>query len=316
MEDLPTWQLGVVAEDWRTACQNNLKQIALAGLNFESAHARLPGAYLGAHPNVTPDTAFRGVFVELMPYLDAVGPYQSLDRTRPVFAEGNRDLLAARPAVLKCPSAGSAAVLTGLAERIDGLGVPGLDAEACDYAGNGGEAWQSVDNSFHVRDGSVDFHIERVATRRRMADILDGSSNTLFFWDSAGDRRYHRGMDPTALDESISASMLIPIGDGSVPGPAGRVEATTRAAVKAYMDSWAGILQGGVYGYDAAGVVRDRSEGYTHLKTINASNQLHSPYSLHPGGANAALVDGSVRFLSEFIDQDVALDMASANGGV
>ena len=294
----------------RTSCQNNLKNIALAGLNFESTHQRLPGAWFDSHPNDTPDTGYRGLFVELLPYLDGETTYQAIDRTRPVNSPANADLVATLPPVLKCPSAGDSAVLKGLSAEMSGPAVPGLDSPAPDYTGNGGEVLGMIDGRYAHLDGSVDFHIGRVADRRRVADLLDGASNTFFFWDSAGDQMYPVVGDPRPVDDATRQWTFIPIGtdDGD------RVDSRSQASCKAYFRSWLGIHQGGVYGYDGTGAIRNRRDGYTHLKTINASNELHAPYSLHAGGANFALADGSVRFLAERSDQNVILDMASGSG--
>ncbi len=38
-------------------------------------------------------------------------------------------------------------------------------------------------------------------------------------------------------------------------------------------------------------------------------------YSFHPGGANVAIGDGSVRFLNEEIAPDIAVQMLTAKGG-
>ena len=43
-----------------------------------------------------------------------------------------------------------------------------------------------------------------------------------------------------------------------------------------------------------------------------AKNEISSP---HPGGANVALCDGSVRFLSDTIDRKVLEAMTTINGG-
>ena len=293
----------------RTGCQNNLKQLALAGQNFESVHQRLPGGVFGEHPNDAPDTAFRGLFVELLPFLDGAAAYESLDTSEPVFSPANRDLLAARPPALKCPTAGPSATLTGLSEVFAGPAVEGLEAGACDYAGNGGEAWVDSDGNFGVRDGSIDLRVGRLADRRRLADLTDGASNTLFFWESAGDRLYPVKGEPRPLSDSAFAGARLPIDGGNA------LSLVTAATFRGFLTSWAGIRQGGVYGFDSSGAIRDRAAGFTHLKTVNATNAYLSPYALHTGGANAALADGSVRFLSETADQDIALDLASAAGG-
>jgi prepilin-type N-terminal cleavage/methylation domain-containing protein/prepilin-type processing-associated H-X9-DG protein len=59
---------------------------------------------------------------------------------------------------------------------------------------------------------------------------------------------------------------------------------------------------------------RNVAYGINNPASINAGNDL-ALGSLHTGGANIALCDGSVRFLSENTDLGVLLSMASRNGG-
>ena len=85
----------------------------------------------------------------------------------------------------------------------------------------------------------------------------------------------------------------------------------------------------------------DLGIGYSHLRTPNSSipdQLLGGPYcnpakapclgnspcwstliyaarSNHPGGVNAALADGSVRFFTENIDAQLWIDLASIDGG-
>jgi prepilin-type N-terminal cleavage/methylation domain-containing protein/prepilin-type processing-associated H-X9-DG protein len=78
----------------RSQCTNNLKQIALGALNFESSRKRLPPGYL-AGPNLPADVAvanpqggpagakhqFTGVLVEILPYVEATAVYDRFTQT-------------------------------------------------------------------------------------------------------------------------------------------------------------------------------------------------------------------------------------------
>ncbi len=71
----------------RSACQNNLKQIGLALLNFESAHEKLPAGVKNQesyiHPTDTSPTNTFGMswFVEILPYIEQSSLYDKLDKT-------------------------------------------------------------------------------------------------------------------------------------------------------------------------------------------------------------------------------------------
>jgi prepilin-type N-terminal cleavage/methylation domain-containing protein len=64
----------------RTQCTNNMKQVALALLNYESAKKRLPGGS-GWHAPPTPDpTAVNRLWtIDVMPYLESGNLHDSLD---------------------------------------------------------------------------------------------------------------------------------------------------------------------------------------------------------------------------------------------
>jgi prepilin-type N-terminal cleavage/methylation domain-containing protein len=66
----------------KTQCQNNLKQIALAAANYESAQRTLPPGYLGEMPNLgaqpTLGYQYVGLLVYLLPFVEQQTVYQQL----------------------------------------------------------------------------------------------------------------------------------------------------------------------------------------------------------------------------------------------
>jgi prepilin-type N-terminal cleavage/methylation domain-containing protein len=74
----------------RSTCQNNLKQIALAAHNYESANGYLPPGFLGSMPSDTPygtdtdigaigyNAQLIGVLVPLLPYAEQAPLYQNM----------------------------------------------------------------------------------------------------------------------------------------------------------------------------------------------------------------------------------------------
>ncbi len=67
----------------RTTCSNNMKQIGLAILNFESAHKLLPSGGEGTDPT-TNQTAFtqHSLFTYLLPFMEKQGIYNQIDLSR------------------------------------------------------------------------------------------------------------------------------------------------------------------------------------------------------------------------------------------
>jgi hypothetical protein len=51
-----------------------------------------------------------------------------------------------------------------------------------------------------------------------------------------------------------------------------------------------------------------------NMRIVNGDN-LHGLYSFHPGGAQVAIVDGSVQFIAESIETKTMLALISRDGG-
>jgi len=75
----------------RSACSNNLKQIALACHNYASATGRLPAGFIGPKPNADGTITFGytgshlGVLAIILPYMEASSIYQGLQSNSTPF---------------------------------------------------------------------------------------------------------------------------------------------------------------------------------------------------------------------------------------
>lgn len=132
----------------QSQCRNNLKQIGLALMMYESEWKSLPPAYL-ADADGKPMHSWR---VLILPYLESADLYDQYDFSEPWDGPKNSRLLGRMPPVYSCPSHGTGAGLT-----------------TTDYAGVFGE------HCVFRGDNPV-----------RIADITDGTSNTLMVAEATG----------------------------------------------------------------------------------------------------------------------------------
>src|SRR3954468_5065871 len=114
----------------RSGCQNNLKQLGTALLNYESAHKAFPpGAWMRV--DTGGPKILRNANVLLLPYFEE----QSLAgiwRNESQFFEQSREALSTPVAIFTCPSNGAQTIADAI---YDSLGMPpGLALATTDYA--------------------------------------------------------------------------------------------------------------------------------------------------------------------------------------
>jgi hypothetical protein len=147
-------------------CQNHLKQLGLACHNYASSKdGRLPPGTCGAA--TAPEQRF-GCLVELLPYIEEVNLYQSLNREQGWQAAANQKAVA-RPLRTFCCASDERSGLEG-ANHTNYVGIAGDGADA---------ATLPLKNP---RCGF--FGYSRTVT---MADVKDGTSNTLLFLETQRD---------------------------------------------------------------------------------------------------------------------------------
>ena len=89
----------------RTQCLNQLRQISLASLNFETSFRRFPFASnnFELNPNA-PNAAFRSAFTDLLPYVDQENRYQTYQPNLSFLAPENIQVISQRVDFYLCPS--------------------------------------------------------------------------------------------------------------------------------------------------------------------------------------------------------------------
>jgi type II secretory pathway pseudopilin PulG len=243
----------------RASCQNNLKQIGLALHNYHDALRCFPASTV-SRPGHT-WVAFTLPYIEQR-NLEAEYRWE-VNWNDPL----NQSAVNVHLSFLRCPST------PGGQERIDQIGG-GLTSEAGDYAPPTGIS------SLLVQVGLVPPTPDRRATMRpnyftRIAEIRDGTSNTLLVTEDAGRPVFwtSQGLGP--------ADNILSCGNYSVHG--GRVRGAGWADTACQIP-----LHGFTYdGLDCPGPC-----------AINCTNN-NEAFSFHPGGVDAAFADGGVRFLHE-----------------
>ena len=261
----------------RAQCVNNLKQLALAAHNYESAHLVYPPGQMKISFVATP--RFRGfsLFVNLLPYLEQQPLFNLWNFADPLAnTEGRTANTAMVLNTLLCPSDVIQQNPINSGTRWYGI---------ASYGGSGGT--QSHPPTALTSDGI--YHATGPAApgfaQVRPADITDGLSNTLFFGE-----RNHR--DPNYDTFFTVGWTTEPMWMWGWWAPSGGNFGLSDVT----MSTFAPINYKIGFAYANrpadAGSATDFGNNYD-------SRRVSSFGSQHPGGANFAMADGSVRFLKD-----------------
>jgi prepilin-type N-terminal cleavage/methylation domain-containing protein/prepilin-type processing-associated H-X9-DG protein len=274
----------------RAQCLNNLKQIALAAHNFHAATDRFPvGAHAPVYVGSCP-TGGTNLWVELLPYLEQDTLYRTWDPYDNRNNVGGTNAPSAQVInLLLCPSDPlPQAVVQITAANFQAApwtwGFYGMSS----YGGNAGKrsVWWGPPPTYPLltRDG-----IFFLDSSIRLEDVTDGTSTTLLFGE-----RYHR--DP---EFDLSQPIVWP-----------------GIASMAQLGRWAQIGVPGALAnvmLSAAVPINYRVPPGGALSTVE--DRMCAFGSGHPGGANFAFADGSVRFLSDGIPLTTLQALSTRAGG-
>ncbi|UUO06472.1 DUF1559 domain-containing protein [Blastopirellula sp. J2-11] len=271
----------------RMQCTNNLKQLGLAFHNYHSTLGCFPFGW-----NITADLNVQGWSVQLLPYLEQSALDDKYDSRAPGFNEAgaifNATAVANNLEVIKtpinafmCPSA-AAETLHDYSVPQDALGA-GLPPFALTWTAARGDysptagirgAFASLayaSNPASDNDGIL-WQTGEGGRKScpRVADIVDGTSNTFLLGERLGGRQVYKL-------RKVDSTLTSTYGDTQGGGWADFLTG----------DNWPqGSLYDGSLGTNGGACI------------INCSNgRSVGFYAFHPGGANFLMCDGSVQFV-------------------
>ena len=257
----------------RMQCTNNLKQLALAAHNYESSNGSFPAGNFSSIKDSTGSTTDGvSVLVRLMPYSEGQSSFNAANVFSSYQSRVNATVAGIGTSVLWCPSDPLVFSAVPIGTTYNMPTTSGLKQQFTSYAGVmgiWGLAIRSSNPTFSQRIANLNGVIYPYSNTR-LADITDGTSNTLLFGEKAHTKmgtgvgfEYHwwnSGYYTDCLMETI-----FPIN--------GQNKYRT------------------FYSPGSAPVYNGNEESYAMIAG-----------SLHPGGANFAFCDGSVKFLKETMD--------------
>lgn len=303
----------------RTQCANQLRQLGLATMNYESALGKLPAASLfpqkgaGGLPLGLSDPRHGwSAQAQILPYLEQVTLGSAIDfslgyKTHPpVDLDGTvRPISAFRIATYVCPS-----------EVNDRARVSGSEQHyPLSYAWNGG-LWQ-VYHPIGPKQGAGGLLINE---RNRLRSFTDGTSTTLLFAEVKAYMPYFRNANRTDLDPALVPSTpadLVLTGEfktdsGHTEWVDGRVHQTGFTGVFAPNTK---VLYSHADGKTYDVDWNNRQEGIGGLSDTIPTFAAVTSRSYHPGGVNTLRADGSTHFTPSSLDLLVWRQLTTRNGG-
>jgi prepilin-type N-terminal cleavage/methylation domain-containing protein/prepilin-type processing-associated H-X9-DG protein len=281
----------------RNACQNNLKNLTLAAINFESARGYFApaGQDRDGSPagNVKPPLATHNGISLLLPYFEQGAKFQQIDfdwdwndtshSKNDAFTKQDLN------GILICPT--SPVVNTDrnatdycAANRVDITKFDRLVlAKLLDNKNKLNPTDRAWDNVLQYDYLNLNNPAKTDRRRTRAAEVTDGLSNTAMYWESVA--------KPFMFGWYESNTIQLRYFDGEE-------DRTRNSRFRwASPETWMTI------------------NNYCHESQIINCNNVSQPYGFHPGGILISFADGHVQFLPQEIDPNALVARTTMSGG-
>jgi prepilin-type N-terminal cleavage/methylation domain-containing protein/prepilin-type processing-associated H-X9-DG protein len=293
----------------RAQCINNLKQLGLAIHNYEGVVGVLPPTLVitGTGGAVTWTNSF-GAHPRILPFAEQGVIFNSINFDVDMYMPQNRTATENRLSILVCPSE----------VQREFVHPAGGAMNVCNYGYCEGDwfVWGGTGSPLRSRAAFGPM------LSRRMAEVRDGLSNTLFLSEGRSYTNYYRDCPTLSLINNPN-QVPPPNADPYAVCPEYRGGCAFRAEGH---NEW---VESGVHhaGFTTAWPPNKRIVGgpngeYPDIDINSKREKTGGPTfaaitarSYHPGGVNALMGDGSVRFVKESVDGWVWRAMGTAQGG-
>ena len=292
----------------RISCGNNIRQLSLASLNYESAHMGFPPSWVG---NSSTNDGWSAQ-AKILPFLEQVNLASKinfrLSYTDTAFdavdlGQGPARLASARVAIYQCPSEVKSET------RFDSSTGEAIH-HPLNYAANAGDWFVYDPASGQIGNGAFGVNKEV-----RISQITDGTSNTMMFGEVKAYTPYFR-------NAAIAGQVAMPADVGTVLGLGGQFKTNSghtewvdgRAHQTSFTSTFTPntkvIYNDGTQDFDV-----DWTNQQEGKSTTARTYAAVTARSYHPGGVTIARVDGSVHFAPTEVDAINWRALSTRNGG-
>jgi len=292
----------------RISCGNNLRQIGIATLNYESAHQKFPSSWKVAGDLSVGSVAGWSAQAQILPFLEQGNLFKEIDfnqsyNTQPLIKiDGvSQRIQSARISTYLCPSEIKDLVRMNNGEPYH---------YPLNYGANAGTWFVFSPQSGEVGQGTL-------VTNKQLpiSWINDGTSNTLFFAEVKAYTPYFR-------NAGIAGELAMPVNPDSVASMGGDFKSSTGHTEwvdgRAHQTSFTATFtpntvvryEDGESKYDVDWTNQQEGNSLTALTFAAVTSR-----SFHPSGVNTLRADGSVQFETNSIDLAVWQALATRDGG-
>jgi prepilin-type N-terminal cleavage/methylation domain-containing protein/prepilin-type processing-associated H-X9-DG protein len=289
----------------RSQCKNNLKQLGLAVLNYESAKKRLPPSVeINAKTMLGTANGAWGIHGHILPYVEEESLRNLVDLN--INWDTQQAINNVRIAIYSCPS-------DGLAAEVRDPGSPKPLLYSTTYGFNMG-TWFVYDPATNTGGDGVFFP----NSYTRLAKISDGTSKTLMVAEVKAWTHYTRNGGPSSTTipkNADEAATIVASGaeyknTGHTEWPDGRVHHTGFTATMP-PNTFVKYVKG-------AEVLDADFNSWQEGKNGTSGSPTYAiitSRSYHAGTVNAAMVDGSVQSIGDDVDLLIWRAKATRAGG-
>ncbi|TWU46904.1 DUF1559 domain-containing protein [Rubripirellula reticaptiva] len=310
----------------RMSCSNNMKQIGLAAQNYHASFNRLPSGYVSfATNNGTAPPQARidavtwdagpgwGWAAGLLPFVEATSVFERMRMDQPIWSSSNESAVTATVSTYLCPSAtggdepfliktesGAPLMIDGRPVRVGRSHYVASHGQESCWGECGAAATGEVFTNIYTSTTkivAIEGDAGRVAdgpffrnSRTRFRDVLDGLTNTIFFGEhsSALSDKTWVGVVPSAVVQPRFSS------------PENGADAAATLT----------LVHAGPSGGELD------ITGFPIIHPVNfPTYHVGQMFSEHLGGGMICMGDGSVRFVSNFVDLYLWAELSSMDEG-